>query len=124
VRWQEWWLAHKKLPASLKSPLRLESIEVSGGWQTDSYREDLRPLKFAARPRRKLELPGWLTPGANSGPGKLPFPTCEQTILPLHLSGGYRNRLEFVASSGCYAFGYSGRDCSLNYCFDPRTAAG
>ena len=25
VRWQEWWLAHKKLPAGLPSPLRMES---------------------------------------------------------------------------------------------------
>ena len=104
VRWQEWWLAHKKLPAGLQSPLRMESIEVSGGWQTEwrdifldsirFYHEDLRPLKFAARPRRNLELPEGQSPGANIGPGKLPFPTREQTILPPHLGGGYRNRLE------------------------------
>lgn len=130
VRWQEWWLAHKKLPAGLPSPLRLESIEVSGGWQTEwreifldsirFYHEDLRPLQFAARPRRNLDLPEGQSLGANIGPGKLPFPTREQTILPLHLGGGYRNRLEYVAASGCYAFGYRGKDCSITYSFDPR----
>jgi hypothetical protein len=130
VRWQEWWLAHKRLPAGLQFPVQMESVEVSGGWQTEwreiffdsirFYHEDLRPLKFAARPRRNLELPGGQTSGANMGPGKLPFPTREQTILPLQLGGGYRNRLEFVSSSECYSFGYSGRDCSITYCFDPR----
>ena len=108
----------------------MESVEISGGWQTEwreiffdsirFYHEDLRPLQFAARPRRNFELPGGQSPGANIGPGKLPFPTRQQTILPLHLGGGYRNRLEFVSSSECYAFGYSGRDCSVIYNFDPR----
>ena len=62
VRWQEWWLAHKKLPAGWPPPVRMERVEVSGGGETNGarsswtpcrfYREDLRPLQFAARPRR------------------------------------------------------------------------
>src|SRR5262249_15945938 len=35
VRWQEWWLMHKKLPATEAGPLRLESVEVADGWQAD-----------------------------------------------------------------------------------------
>jgi hypothetical protein len=129
VRWQEWWLAHKKLPSGLQFPVQMESVEVSGGWQTEwreiffdsirFYHEDLRPLKFAARPRRNFELPGGQSPGANIGPGKLPFPTRQQTILPLQLCGGYRNRLESGSSSDCYSFRYSGKDGSITYNFDP-----
>ncbi len=133
VRWQEWWLMHKKLPAEWPGPLRLERIDVADGWQTEwreiffdsirFYRESLAPLKFAARPRRNLQLPPGQSPGANTGPGLLPFPTRERTILPMHFGGRFSNQLS-QDSSGRYRFGYDGKDCSLAYGFDPAQGLG
>ncbi|MBI2949398.1 MAG: hypothetical protein HYY23_17295, partial [Verrucomicrobia bacterium] len=128
IRWKEWWLAHKKLPNGLKPPVRLESIAAEGGWQAawreiffDSiqfYREDLPPLKFAARPKRNLNLFDGQSPGANTGPGKLAFPTREQTILPLHLAGRFQNEVRRI--DGKFLFIYRGDDCLIYYRFVPE----
>lgn len=128
VRWQEWWLMHQKLPAGLKSPVRMESVEISGGWQADwreiffdsirIYREALPPLTFTERPKRHLTVPEGQSPGANTGPGRLPFPTREQTILPMHFGGAYRNEV-VEREPGRYHFTYVGRDGSVTYVFEP-----
>jgi hypothetical protein len=127
VRWKEWWLLHRRLPAALRFPVYLESIEVAGGWQPEwrelffasirFYREPLPPLSFVPRPRRNLTLFEGQSPGANTGPGKLPFPTREQTILPMHLGGPYRN--EVAAAPGGFLFRYAGEDGQVSYRFDP-----
>jgi hypothetical protein len=129
VRWKEWWLMHKKLPAGLRFPASLESIEVSGGWQSEwreiffdsvrFYREDLSPLAFAARPRRNLELFAGQTPGANTGPGKLPFPTRETTILPAHFGERYQNKATDLGR-GRFSFEYRGKDCTVTYLLAAR----
>ena len=128
VRWQEWWLMHKKFPASLRPPLRLETLEVSGGWQAEwrviyfdsirFYQEALSPLKFAARPRRNLLLPAGQLPGANAGLGRLPFPTRKETIMPAHLGGNYGNKLVDTAP-GNWSLDYRGKDCTISYSFNP-----
>ena len=133
VRWKEWWLMHKKLPSSLPMPVRLERLEVAGGWQTEwreifldslrFYREELPPLKFAPRPRRNLILPAGQSPGANTGPGKLPFPTREQTILPMHFGGPHCNVVREIRT-GRYRFDYRGKDCSVSYFFEPDKGLG
>jgi hypothetical protein len=132
VRWQEWWLAHKKLP-SLRTPVRLEHLEIGGGWQDDwreiffdsirFYHEDLPPIKFAARPRRNLTLPVGQSSGANTGPGQLPFPTTENTILPEHFAGAYHNGIT-DSGSRQLSFDYRGKDCSITYFFDPAKGLG
>ncbi|MBI4663886.1 MAG: acetylxylan esterase [Verrucomicrobia bacterium] len=132
VRWKEWWLMHRRLPASLRFPVQLVRIEISGGWQKDwrelyfdsirFYREELPTLDFAARPRRNLTLFEGQSPGANTGPGKLPFPTREQTILPMHFGGKYRN--EVRVGDGQFQFVYNGEDCSVSYFFDPVKGLG
>jgi hypothetical protein len=127
VRWQEWWLLHKKLPSSVKPPLRLDSIEFAGGWQPDwreifvdsirFFREELPPIQFKPRPRRNLnQEPGELT-GANTGPGRLPFPTRETTILPMHFGGKYSNGLTHLGSNH-WVFDYHGRDAAVSYYFN------
>ncbi len=127
VEWKEWWLLHRKLPANLRFPAQMVRIEVTGGWQSDwreiffdsvrFYREQLRPLHFAPRPQRNLTLFEGQSPGANTGPGKLPFPTRELTILPMHLSGEHTNRLVGEGQHR-FAFVYEGKDGKLVYRFD------
>src|SRR5262249_41792338 len=128
VRWQEWWLMHKKLPAALKSPVRMESIEFTGGWQSEwreifldsirFYREELPPVKFSDRPRRNLTLPEGQSVGANKGPGRLPFPTTEKTILPMHFGGRYNNGITHSGPNR-WSLDYRGSDCTVTYYFDP-----
>lgn len=127
VEWKEWWLVHRKLPESIRYPVQMVRIEANGGWQGDwreiafdsvwFYREELRPLQFAPRPKRNLTLFAGQSPGANTGPGKLPFPTREWTILPTHLSGHYRNRTRQLAANQ-FAFVYEGGDGKLVFRFD------
>ncbi|MDW8105316.1 MAG: hypothetical protein RMK92_09930, partial [Armatimonadota bacterium] len=127
VEWKEWWLLHRKLPRDLRPPAQMVRIEVSGGWQGEwreiffdsvrFYREELRPLQFAPRPQRNLTLFEGQSPGANTGPGKLPFPTREWTILPMHFSGEHQNRLS-PDGQNRFAFVYEGKDGKLVYRFD------
>ncbi|MBI2926326.1 MAG: hypothetical protein HYY24_11565 [Verrucomicrobia bacterium] len=126
VRWKEWWLVHKRLPKGLKPPVVLESVEFAGGWQSqwreiflDSirfYREELPPLQFAPRPKRNLKLFEGQSAGANTGPGRLPFPTREETILPMHFGGKFRSEVVKVADE--FVFRYRGEDCEIAYRFD------
>ena len=46
------------------------------------FKEELRPLTFAPRPRRGAVLFPSADQGLNTGAGKLPFPISERTILP------------------------------------------
>jgi len=96
VYWQEWWVMHRRLTADQIAMLgdrpQLRRIEVTGGTNRDlrtiylanlsAYTEPLAPLQYEPRPKRNLTpLPGE-DPGTNTGPGTLPFPTREETILP------------------------------------------
>jgi hypothetical protein len=133
VRWQEWWLMHKRLPNSLSAPVRLVKVEISGGWQPEwreiffdsirFYHEELAPIKFSARPQRNLHLANGQSVGANTGPGQLPFPTREKTILPAHFGGKYSNGIMDSGSGHC-SFDYRAKDYSLTYFFDPGKGLG
>ncbi len=130
VRWKEWWYVHRVLPPEVLSrrPLAFRGIAVKGCGNTEDrelYFEDLvfmdermRPLAFEARPKRPIEpLPGQ-PQGANTGPGKLPFPTREETILPENLTAGYKT------SAGRAGDGirlrYEGPDATLEYLVGSR----
>ncbi len=127
VEWKEWWLLHRRLPAGIRFPAQMMRMEVSGGWQNDwreiffdsvrFYREQLPPLQFAPRPKRNLTLFEGQSPGANTGPGKLPFPTRDLTILPMHFSGAFKNHLQ-PDGAGRFVFLYEGKDGKLVYRFD------
>lgn len=126
VRWQEWWLAHKRLPKGLTQPVRLEGIEIAGGWQAEwreiffdslrIYHEELPPIQFAPRAQRNLTLFEGQGRGVNTGPGRLPFPTREQTILPMHLSGEFHTSVQRAGDE--FLFRYEGEDGLLVYRFD------
>jgi hypothetical protein len=133
VRWKEWWLAHARLTpdqlAALKDGAEFAGIQVSGGRNKDDrvlyfdnlgiYKEALPPLEFEPRPKRGIEpFPGQ-TVGTNTGPGKLPFPTREETILPDNLAAGAKTAVEHSGQE--YVFRYRGDDGELIYRYRPAT---
>jgi len=125
VRWKEWWLVHKVLPPSLldKNPLHFAGIRVTGGSNKEDrelffedlvfFQESLAPLSFKLRPKRGIDpFPGQ-SPGANSGPGRLPFPTRQETILPDNLTAEFSTTLEQVGKG--WRFIYKDTDTQVEY---------
>ena len=133
VRWKEWWVMHRRLSPGqldlLSGGAVLEGLQVSGCRNKDDrtlyfdnlafYQEQLPPLEFEPRPKRGLEpFPGQ-TSGTNTGPGRLPFPTREETILPDNLTSQFKVGLE--QSDGGYELHYRGSDGHLVYRYEPST---
>ena len=129
VGWKEWWLVHKVLPSSLldKRPLRFAGIRVTGGSNKEDrelffedlvfFKESFAPLSFEPRPKRGIDpFPGQ-SPGANIGPGRLPFPTREKTILPDNLASDFSTKLE-QAGEG-WRFVYKDADTQVEYEIKP-----
>ncbi len=96
VAWTEWFLLHRRLSADqiqrTRRGARFAGIAVIGGRQPEDralyfdnlavFTEQFSPLGFAPRPKRNITpFPGQ-SEGTNTGPGTLPFPTTEKTILP------------------------------------------
>lgn len=96
VDWTEWYLLHRRLTPEqarrLQKGAKFAGILVAGGRQKDDrilyfdnlavFTEEFPPLTFAPRPERGISMFPGQTAGTNTGPGKLPFPTSERTILP------------------------------------------
>jgi hypothetical protein len=129
VGWKQWWLIHKVLPPSLlgKKPLRFAGIRVTGGSNTEDrelffenlvfFKEQLAPLSFKPRPKRGIDpFPGQSV-GANTGPGRLPFPTREETILPDNLTTAFSTKLEQAGES--WRFIYKDADTQIEYEIKP-----
>ncbi len=130
VRWKEWWLIHRLLPAGLfeKKPVSFAGLLIKGCANQEArelFFEDLvffdeqrRPISFQARPQRGVDpFPGQ-SAGANTGPGRLPFPTRPETILPRNFAAGFKTS---VARSGDrYALRYSGPEAKLEYLVGPE----
>jgi len=135
VNWQEWWLMHRKLGpdqlALLKDGTVLEGLQVVGGRNPENrelyfdnlscYQERLAPLKFEPRPERGVAMFPGQTTGTNTGPGKLPFPTREETILPDNLTTDFKVSLE--SSDNAFAWHYRGSDGHLIYRYQPATGS-
>jgi hypothetical protein len=133
VRWKEWWVMHRKLLPEqlelLKDGATLEGIQITNGRNTDDrtlyldnlaiYKEELKPLAFDPRRKRGIEMFPSQTVGNNTGPGKLPFPTREETILPDNLTKNFKTTL--TKDSGAFVFRYRGSDGSLEYRYEPKT---
>jgi len=135
VNWREWHVLHRRLTPEQQKLLAegglLEGIEVAGGRNAQDrtlwldnlsvYREALPPLAFDPRPQRNLTpLPGQNL-GTNTGPGRLPFPTREETILPDNLTQKFETRLE--TSGSAFAWRYRGDDGELVWRYEPRSGA-
>jgi len=129
VGWKEWWLVHKVLPLSLldKKPLRFAGIRVTGGSNKEDrelffedlvfFKENFNPLSFEPRPKRGIDPFPSQSPGANTGPGRLPFPTREETILPDNLTADFSTKLEQEGES--WRFIYKDVDTQVEYEIKP-----
>ena len=95
VGWKEWWLVHKVLPRgvlgpkaapagghsqSRAAPTRRTANSSSRTWPSSRR----PPPRFpSSRGPNGASIPSrGQSPGANTGPGRLPFPTRAETILP------------------------------------------
>ena len=130
IRWKEWWLAHKKLDAAMEGA-SFAGIEIKGISNAEPrtiyidslafYKEVLKPLKFEPRPARNLTLFPGQDQGLNgTGPGRLPFPTREETILPTNFVKDFKNEVREI-EPGLYEFSYSARDGEIKYRYKPST---
>lgn len=127
-----WFLSYVKLnPAQREALARgasLTAIELTGGHNVDDrslwlddlslVREELAPLSYAPRPLRNLEPFAGQSVGANTGPGRLPFPTRPETILPSNLTSDYTTALR--TDGEAFIFEYAGTDGRLVYRYEPR----
>ena len=89
IDWRNWHLVWQKLPSGLKA---FDGFSFTGGTQTDDrtffvdniavFRERKDPLPFKPRARRNLTPLEGANAGLNTGAGRLPFPTREETSRP------------------------------------------
>ncbi|MEK7753130.1 MAG: hypothetical protein AAB654_14495 [Acidobacteriota bacterium] len=136
IRWKQWWLIHRKVPAeTLKQivwPASFTGIEISKGKNTDPRyffcdslvfdTEELKPLAFQPQPKRNLKpFPGQIA-GLNTGEGTLPFPTREETILPLNFEKEFKVTVR-QAAPGRFELRYEGKDARIAYEYRPRTGS-
>jgi hypothetical protein len=125
VGWKQWWLIHKVLPPGLldNKPLRFAGIRVTGGSNKEDrelyfenlvfFKESLAPLSFKPRPKRGIDPFAGQSPGANTGPGRLPFPTRAETILPDNLTADFSTKLEQTGER--WRFIYKDADTQIEY---------
>ncbi len=132
VRWKEWWLMHRKLSgpqrAALGKGASFLGLRITRGTNAADrvlyfdnlafYTERLAPLKFPPRRRRGIETFPGQSAGLNTGPGRLPFPTRERTILPDNIARAFKTTLR--EDGGAYVFEYAGDDGRLCYRYTPK----
>ncbi len=133
VDWKEWSLLHRRLDpdqiASVREGASFLGIGVTGGRNTDDrvlyfdnlaiFTEEFKPLSFEPRPVRGIVMPAGHIAGTNSGPGQLPFPTRDQTILPDNRTRDFRTSVRSEGSG--FLFTYTGSDGKLVYRLEPKT---
>jgi hypothetical protein len=133
VDWKEWHLCHRRLsPAQIQAVaggVTLKGFRIAGGSNREErllyidnfavFTEPFAPLTFAPRPERGVPMFPGQGSGTNSGPGKLPFPTRPETILPDNLTSDFTTAVR--AEGDAFVFSYVGVDGRLTYRVEPRT---
>ncbi|HEY3322128.1 MAG TPA: hypothetical protein VGP72_16805 [Planctomycetota bacterium] len=133
VNWTEWHLCHRRLTpeqiARVNKGAAFKGFTITGGKnQKDRalffdnlavFTEKFEPLSFQPRPERGIAMFPGQSAGANTGPGKLPFPTRPETILPSNLMKDFKNAIE--KDRDAFLFKYDGSDGKLVYRFWPRS---
>jgi len=133
VHWKEWFLCHRRLTpeqiARVKGGAKFLSFNITNGRNSEDrviyfdnlafFKEEFPPLTFAPRPKRGIPMFPGQTVGTNTGPGKLPFPTRLETILPDNLTPDFKTTL--TRRGRAFVFTYSGDDGELTYRITPET---
>ncbi len=135
VNWEEWFLCERRLaPAQAElakvGGIRFAGLQLSNGRNKDNrtlyfdslcvFTEALAPLTFEPRPERGIAMFPGQSAGTNTGPGKLPFPTRPETILPENLVKDATSAVA-AAGAGAFLFTYEGSDGKLVYRLEPKT---
>lgn len=126
VNFGEWHLMHQRLTPGQQQALaggaRFAGLRIERGTNSEDrtiyvdsivcYQEALAPLNLAPRAKRGVDpFPGQ-DPGQNTGAGRLPFPTREQTILP-PVRAEHTTSARRVGQGA--EFTYQGEDGTLTY---------
>ena len=133
VNWKQWWLIHRRVPRALQgemvAPVSFNGIEITKVKNAEPryffcdslvfYAEDLNLLTFHPQPKRNLAPYRGQIVGTNTGPGALPFPTREETILPTNLEKDFRVKVREI-SRNRFELRYDGRDATVVYEYDPQ----
>jgi hypothetical protein len=137
VNWTEWHLVHQRLSPEqvdrVKSGARFKGLLVTNGTNAQDrtlyfdnlavFAERFPPLEFEPRPERGIPMFPGQAPGANTGPGKLPFPATTATILPHNAVPSYTNSVQPASNAAAdgYVFTYDGTDGRLVYRYRPES---
>jgi hypothetical protein len=133
VDWEEWFLCHRRLSPAETSRVAggaaFEGFEIRDGRNKADraiyfdnlavFVEELKPLTFLPRPERGIPMFPGQGAGTNIGPGRLPFPTRPETILPDNLTDKFTTRLE--GAGDAFIFTYDGQDGRLTWRLEPKT---
>lgn len=133
VNWEEWFLCHRRLtPEQIQrvaSGGAFRGFVVTNGRNKEDrtlffdnlavFVEQFPPLRFEARPERGIPMFPGQTIGTNTGPGRLPFPTRPETILPPNGTPDFQTRLHQEGHT--FIFTYQGSDGMLTYHLDPQS---
>jgi len=132
IQWKQWWLIHRRIPAEMLAqivlPARFSGIQLAKVrnqqryFFCDSlafYTEELKPLTFEPQPKRNLKPYGAQIEGLNTGAGTLPFPTREETILPINLEEDFQVKVREIERNR-FELRYAGRDATVIYEYRPQ----
>ena len=134
VNWKEWFLCHYHFDEKSQKVLHVPGVcfngfRIMGGTNTEDrilyfdnfslWKEEMKPLVFKPRPKRGIDMFPGQPVGLNTGPGRLPFPTREETILPDSHGMNAKNYLTKTANT--FTFRYEGDDGSLTIRYQPES---
>lgn len=132
VDWTEWHLLHRRLAPDqierAKPGAKFKGLLITHGKNQEDrvlyfdnlavFTEQFPPLRFEPRPERGVAMFPGQSVGANTGPGRLPFPTREETILPDNLTKDFKTTVQ--ADGAGFRFVYTGSDGRLLYRLEPK----
>ena len=133
IQWKQWWLIHRRIPRDILNqivlPARFTGIEIGKATNSQAraffcdslafYKEELKPLTFQPQPKRNLQPYRGEIVGTNTGPGTLPFPTREETILPANSEKSFKVTVREIAPHQ-FELRYAGRDANVVYDYRPE----